>query len=680
MPDACLVSMPFTPVSTPGLGVSILSAALREAGLSCDVHYGAFSFFHAAHPDPHLPASLYDYNFLASNQDLGDLFFAPLLWGTSGDEVEAALDRLAGHHNHLFEPGQLRDVVERLRVCAARMPEVIDHVLAARDWSSYRVVGISSTFSQNIGSLVFARELRRRHPGVHIVFGGANCDGEMGVQLLESFPWIDAVLQGEAELSFPEYVQRVLTGDGATNVAGALVREDGRVVARHPAVPLVNLDRSPQPVFDDFFAQLPPVLRNPWSWRELSLPIETSRGCWWGAVHHCTFCGLNPATMTFRAKSPERAVGEFRVLRDRYRQRRFTAVDNIISLRYFEAVLPLLEEEDLDIFYETKANLTEAQVRRLARAGVRTIQPGIEGFSSEILALMKKGVRGYQNLELLKWCSIYQVIPIWFYLYRFPHEPHEPYFRDTVRMRRWMHLPPPRNPNPVVIDRYSPLYSGRDAVGLSNLRPSGYAASCYSGLSESEQMRICYHFDADLPQGNDLPYENGLWQTISDWNLAYAAGARLYQFGAPASTLIVDTRRENARCFLLSGEAHDLYSLMRTAHPRELLTERLSAMPRAELTFDDLELSYLGGLLNAMPIAEMTTVDDLLAVLEREWLAESLDGRLLALAVDCTSRTEAERFGLGKFMRVLDGAEAPRVQHPTDEDILQLLQEAHIAT
>ncbi len=38
------------------------------------------------------------------------------------------------------------------------------------------------------------------------------------------------------------------------------------------------------------------------------VPYETSRGCWWGQKKHCTFCGLNPLGMNYRAKSPERAV------------------------------------------------------------------------------------------------------------------------------------------------------------------------------------------------------------------------------------------------------------------------------------------------------------------------------------------------------------------------------------
>jgi hypothetical protein len=41
---------------------------------------------------------------------------------------------------------------------------------------------------------------------------------------------------------------------------------------------------------------------------EPGLLIETSRGCWCGAVSHCTFCGLNGEGMAYRRKSPQRVI------------------------------------------------------------------------------------------------------------------------------------------------------------------------------------------------------------------------------------------------------------------------------------------------------------------------------------------------------------------------------------
>jgi magnesium-protoporphyrin IX monomethyl ester (oxidative) cyclase len=61
------------------------------------------------------------------------------------------------------------------------------------------------------------------------------------------------------------------------------------------------------------------------------LLLETSRGCWWGAKQHCTFCGLNGGAMAFRSKSAERVVEEIRYLRDRYGVESLSVVDNILT-------------------------------------------------------------------------------------------------------------------------------------------------------------------------------------------------------------------------------------------------------------------------------------------------------------------------------------------------------------
>ncbi len=45
------------------------------------------------------------------------------------------------------------------------------------------------------------------------------------------------------------------------------------------------------------------------------MPYKTSRGCWWGQKHHCTFCGINGGGMGFRDKSPDLALDQVRKLR-----------------------------------------------------------------------------------------------------------------------------------------------------------------------------------------------------------------------------------------------------------------------------------------------------------------------------------------------------------------------------
>src|SRR4029077_7134134 len=164
------------------------------------------------------------------------------------------------------------------------------------------------------------------------------------------------------------------------------------------------------------------------------------RGCWWGAAHQCTFCGLNGTSLSYRSKSPERVLAEGRELEDRYGVSDFEAVDNILDMGYHKTLLPELaaarrppsangprrplsangQSRDRRIFYEIKANVSRAQVAALVDAGVMWVQPGIESLHSEVLALMDKGIQGWQNVQLLKWARELGLRLSWSILWGFP--------------------------------------------------------------------------------------------------------------------------------------------------------------------------------------------------------------------------------------------------------------------
>ena len=116
---------------------------------------------------------------------------------------------------------------------------------------------------------------------------------------------------------FPALVQRVAAGrDGDRRPRRRLPQSAASRRRRRHRHRSRNLDTLPIPDYDDYIdalasspaaADVTPMLM-----------LETSRGCWWGEKHHCTFCGLNGLTMAFRSKTPERVIEEIETLRSRY--------------------------------------------------------------------------------------------------------------------------------------------------------------------------------------------------------------------------------------------------------------------------------------------------------------------------------------------------------------------------
>src|SRR5207237_1910604 len=112
------------------------------------------------------------------------------------------------------------------------------------------------------------------------------------------------VCAGEGDAVFPRLVRQVLAGEAGGGLPGILGRGAGGGGAGGQSPLVRDLDALRYPDYDDYFAQLAASVGSGEAAPKLLL--ETSRGCWWGEKHHCTFCGLNSAGMADRGKSPAR--------------------------------------------------------------------------------------------------------------------------------------------------------------------------------------------------------------------------------------------------------------------------------------------------------------------------------------------------------------------------------------
>jgi magnesium-protoporphyrin IX monomethyl ester (oxidative) cyclase len=297
-----------------------------------------------------------------------------------------------------------------------------------------RIVSCSSMFQQHCASLALLRRIRELNPEVITLMGGANCEGPMGLATHREFPWVDFVASGEGDDLFYKLCRKLLDKgrdiDPAELPYGVLSpahRRISLVAEEAPRASVQNLEGVPIPDYDDYFQTLGTSKLSPYI--EPGLPIETSRGCWWGQKNHCTFCGLNGGGMTYRSKSPTRVVDEFVQLSQRYGLRKFQVVDNILAMNHINTVLPIFAalKEPYAIFYETKANLKRQQVQQLAEAGVHAIQPGIESMHDSALKLLNKGNTAVINVQLLKWAREFGIDVAWNFLVGAPGESGEWY-------------------------------------------------------------------------------------------------------------------------------------------------------------------------------------------------------------------------------------------------------------
>jgi len=517
--DLCLLVPPFASVAFPQLGTAVLKAACQQRGVATRILYGNLALAGRIGLDAYESVEATPMRAMVADHLFRAFAYPP--------EIAASLSA----------PEPLTADVQRVFDAAApeiepMIAEIVAEILALRP----RILGLSSTFQQNMACSAIALRVKQAAPDIRIVLGGANAAWPICLGLSRAFPWIDHVFAGESDIDFPEFCEKLIR-DGVTPRERVIRSEpirDMRVVAA--------------PDFADFFATL----------RKLqaagSLPdtlpryitAESSRGCWWGAKSHCTFCGLNGEEgMTFRHKSAERMRSEL----DEIAQDGVPAVymtDNIMPRSYLSELLPRLAEREprLNLFYEVKSNMTRAEVETMARGGVAMIQPGIESLSTPVLKLMRKGVSAQQNIALLRDCAATGIRVAWGIIYGFPGEEAADYVAMAKLMPLLAHLDPPNAMHRIVIDRFSPLYRGHATNGIGAAAPFPAYRALYPPAIDTAD--IAYHFDGDYSTQllGDPELLARISAAIMDWQSASARPSPpvLQLFERDGGAIVLDTR------------------------------------------------------------------------------------------------------------------------------------------
>jgi ribosomal peptide maturation radical SAM protein 1 len=567
-----LVNMPFAAVEFPSIALTQLQAALaRRCGDRAEVEVSYPSHDVCRHLGLDLYRRICDE---AAFSGLGDWLFRDLAF-------PGLPDNAAEYRLRYYPSRQLGGLFEEVLAARAGLDRLLDDVVARYRLDEADLVGFTSMFSQNVASFALARRLKEERPDQVIAIGGANCESPMGEEIALHVPAIDYVFSGPALVTFPDLVAALLDGDPARAARAAGVFTRAKVMAGRGA-PAAALGAE-LPIDEELPLDYGPFLagfERAFAGLDVSpiLLFETSRGCWWGERAHCTFCGLNGGTMSYRAMAPERAAALIRSLFAYYpRVRQLSSVDNIMPRDYPRRVFAGLgTPEGMSIFYEVKADVPEEDLALLAAAGIDSVQPGVEALATSTLTLMRKGTTASKNVEFLMHCMTHDVQPAWNLLVGFPGEGEEVFRRYLEDIPRLVHLPPPSGVFPVRFDRFSPYFTKAEGYGL-RLRPLDFYGKVYP-LPPASLANLAYYF-AD--QNLAAPYFLAMARWIDKLRRAAAAWAAPWASGEPpvlcferpGGTTIRDTRSGDEVIHDVGlGGRRVLAALVRPAAVSELAT------------------------------------------------------------------------------------------------------------
>jgi ribosomal peptide maturation radical SAM protein 1 len=500
-PRAVLVNMPFAGFRQPSPALGLLSAVLAQSGAEATVVDATLTFAEALSPE------LYDTVAGWQAQDLlGDWVFGALhSRPTTTSEEDYLRDVLAGGDPahavpHFGKPPLTPRLLAGLWEARRRAPDLLHGCLAEIVALRPRLVGFTVMFGQLAASLALAERVKEALPGTLVVFGGAGCRGPMGEELQRRFAAVDVVVDGEGELALPPLVFGVAGGDGGC------------------VPPPADLDALPYPDYDAYFARLE---RSPLEGTFVPrLPMETSRGCWWGERRRCAFCGQASAELAYRRKSPARALAELEHLHGRHPGCAVFFTDEIAPHDSFETVLPALAERLAGlqvVYYEVRPDLRREHLRTLAAAGVRHLEAGVESLSTQVLRLMRKGTTALQGVQFLKWAREEGLDVVWNLVWGIPGEDPAEYERMARLVPLLSHLQPPNTVGEVRLDRFSPLFEEAEAFGLTGV----HAVPAYGHVFDLPQEALdglAYFFRFDVRRKPPLAdYTAALAEEVATW-------------------------------------------------------------------------------------------------------------------------------------------------------------------
>lgn len=597
-----LIAMPFMNVNLPSLALTQLKAIVEErfaSQVAVDIcylnhdfaHYFGWELYHTLSGQAYV------------NTGLGDWIFRHIAFPTAPDNTEIYLKRYYPQTDP--DSQQFKQTILAKR---AGMAHFLDSLIAQYNLANADLVGFTSMFNQNVACFALAQRLKERKPTMRTVMGGPNCESPMGSVIVEYVDQIDFVFSGPALVNFPEFLgyqlaqqpERSHTIDGVfskENFADFAYEEDAPENLNGGAPLLRTIGEElpiTHPIPLDYAPFLDTLATNfPGRAIEPRLTFETSRGCWWGERSHCTFCGLNGVTMNYRAMTPEHALQQFEAL---FQYKRATpilleCVDNILPKSYLTEVLPNLEmPSTMTLFYEVKSDLKERDLQVLAKARCRIIQPGIESINTSTLRLMKKGASAFQNIQLLKNCALYDILPVWNLLIGFPGEKAEVFRKYVQDIPLLMHLPPPTGAYPVRFDRYSPYFNQADEYGL-DLQPFDFYRLVYpfgeDALYDLAYYFMDHNFSADY-FGEMMAWINQINEKIALWQQCWSTSdptkrAHLYLMETATGPQIHDSRSGQVVEYPISQACKALLQALERATPQKRLFTDFANQPAIDL-------------------------------------------------------------------------------------------------
>jgi radical SAM superfamily enzyme YgiQ (UPF0313 family) len=314
----------------------------------------------------------------------------------SGPAYVAGAARDAGHTVDMFDCLFAEDPIPELENHITRFnPDVIG--ISIRTVAGKIVDENAEFWTTPFDARILVKEIVdciQQISQAHIVLGGPgfNYYGREWLEYLD----LEYGLRGEAEFSFPFYLERLEEGGDIHSIPGSVFQKDGRTV-KVPRELIEHLDATALPAYDLFDL-------DKYAEQNISAGIFTKRGC----AFRCTFCPYSSLEGThYRLKTPERVVDEIEHIQQAKNPIVFQFCDNSFNVpkKHAEAICQEIVERNLDIQWNTISlkplGISDDLCKLFKNSGCTSLGLSIESASETMLKKMHRGYTVEQVKEAL---------------------------------------------------------------------------------------------------------------------------------------------------------------------------------------------------------------------------------------------------------------------------------------
>jgi len=256
------------------------------------------------------------------------------------------------------------------------------------------VLGISIVAAnQVVPAFTLARVVKDLCPETHVVIGGSWCTltRRQLAPVLAAFDCIDSMIAFEGEVPLLALCRTLQENGDLGTVPNLYFKRGGAAVFSGRTDRAVEMDDLPPPSFEGL-----PL----GEYEELqSLPIQASRGCYWGK---CTFCSYRVLEPQYKLRSVRRVVTDLLKMKSRYAAASLMLADAAVSPKYAGQLAEALLGRSVAVEWVAFARLdpafTPALLSLIARSGCRQISWGLESANDRVLQVIKKSV-SIENAE-----------------------------------------------------------------------------------------------------------------------------------------------------------------------------------------------------------------------------------------------------------------------------------------